>query len=309
MKRESKKRAGGAQGPTSEQPGSNDVRGAENFSSKGWGMTREEHEADREAVEREDAERLKAMGLKATPNGIVPIDEREAGREAAYEELVEKELCFDLAGKCARESANRTGDAIADVRDRYEAIVIELLAARYTQTDGNSYALATALRGKYESDSALEEFLPNFSKWIAKYVSDCINEHTFAFTPLYRQIVPAHTWTLRDHSVSKELLTALAEEYVRDREGLLRFLYAVFRRWRKIGHPHSAWRVKLVTEQHANNVAHHRIAQRLEKIDAVPKGSAVPGTSAYRKLRSRIKKIRSRDQNAAGQRRVGDRNG
>ena len=93
-------------------------------------MTREEHEADREAVEREDAERLKAMGLKATPNGIVPIDEREAGREAAYEELVEKELCIDLAGKCARESANRTRDAIADIRDHYEAIALGFRCAR-----------------------------------------------------------------------------------------------------------------------------------------------------------------------------------
>jgi hypothetical protein len=247
---------------------------------------------------------LEDAGLLALDGGKF-ISEREAN----LDDLKDVEFCQDLVSKFIRKSATKTGDAIADVRDRYDTIVIELLAVRYTQTDGKGYSLATVLRDKYESDTALKEFLPKFAKWIREYVSDCIHEHTFAFTPLYRQIVPAHTWTLCRHRVSRDLLTALAEEYVRDREGLLRFLCAVFKRWRKIDQPHSAWRVKLVTEQHANDVPHHRIAQRLEKIDAVPKGTAVPGTSAYRKLRSKIKKIRSRDRKAAWQRRAGDKDG
>ena len=226
------------------------------------------------------------------------------GWEAAFDDLLDEELCRDLASSFARESARKTGDAIGDVRDRYDTIVIEFLAARYTQTDGKPYSLGTVLRCKYETDTALREFLPKLAKLIREYVSDCIHEHNVGFTPLYQQIIPTHTWTLCGCSVRKELLTALAEEYVRDRGGLLSFLCAVFKCWRKIDQPHSAWRVKLVIEQHANDVPHHRIAQRLEKIDAVPKGTDVPGTSSYRKLRSTIKQIRSRDRKKAIENRI-----
>jgi hypothetical protein len=157
---------------------------------------------------------------------------------------VDEELCRDLAGKCARKSAKKTSDAIADVRDRYEMIAQEFRVVR-----GEPHALATLLRGKYETDAALNEFLPKLAKWISEYVSDCVNEHTFAFTPDYRQILPAHTWTLSGHSVSRELLTALAEEYVRDRAGLMRFLEAVFKRWRKIFKLGSSWQIRLVKTQ------------------------------------------------------------
>ena len=172
-----------------------------------------------------------------------------SGAEAAYDDLTDVELCRDLAGNFARESAGKTGDAIREVRDRYDTIVIELLAVRYTQTDGKRYSLSTVLRGKYESDTALKEFLPQLAKWIGKYVSDCIREHSFEFTPLYRQIVPAHTWTLCGHSVSSSLLTTLAEEYVRDSAGLMQFLTEVFQRWRDIDQPHSTFRQRLLTHQ------------------------------------------------------------
>jgi hypothetical protein len=234
---------------------------------------------------------------------------RELSREAAYEELCEEEECRDLVGEFARESAMKTRDAIGEVHDRYDTIVIELLAARYMQTDGKSYSLGTVLRGKYESDSALNEFLPKFAKWIGDYVSGCIREHSFGFTPLYQQIVPTHTWTLCGHSVNRELLTALAEEYVRDRVGLMRFLAAAFKRWRKINQPYSQSRVKLVTQQHASGFPHHRIVRNLAKIGAVPMESADPTTKDYRLLRGKIKKYRTRDQNNALGRRAGDKNG
>jgi hypothetical protein len=164
--------------------------------------------------------------------------------------------------------------------------------------------LRTVLSSKYESDAALKEFLPEFAKWIGEYASDCIHEHSFGFTPLYRQIVPRHNWILSGHKVTRELLTALAEEYVRDRKGLLQFLNAIFKRWQKIDRPDSLHRMKVVIEQHADDVPYHRIAQRLDRIGAVAKGSAVPGTSANRKLRSNIKKIRSRDRKSAAEKKT-----
>ena len=219
---------------------------------------------------------------------------RRIGREAAHDDLVSHELCCDLAGELARDSAQRTGDQIGDIRYRYEAIANELRAVRYAQVGGKRYSLSTVLYGTYESDAVLKEFLRYV---VGEYVSDCMREHTFDFSPLYRQT--RRTWILCRHEVRRELLPALTEEYTRDREGLLRFLSAVFKRWRKIDQPHSAFRMKVVTEQCANGVPHHRIARQLEKIRAAPKGTVVPGTPAYRKLRSKIKKIRSRDRKSA----------
>lgn len=62
--------------------------------------------------------------------GDLARDAREAGREAAYADLTDFELCRDLAGTFAGESAKKSGDLIGDVRDRYDTIVIELLAER-----------------------------------------------------------------------------------------------------------------------------------------------------------------------------------
>jgi hypothetical protein len=229
---------------------------------------------------------------------------RRLGREAAHDDLMGQEHCWDLAGKFARESGTKTGNANEAIRDRYETITGEFRAARYSEANEKLYSLSTALRSKYESDAALKEFLPNFAKWIGDYVSDCFHEHTFRFTPLYRQIVPRHTWKLCGHKVTRELLTALAEEYVRDRKGLLQFLSAIFKRWQKDDQPDSLLRMKVVIEQCADDVPHHRIAQLLDRTGAVAKGSAVPGTSAYRKLRWNIKKIRSRDRKSAAEKKT-----
>ena len=219
---------------------------------------------------------------------------RELGREAAYDELCEEEECRNLIGKFTRESAERTGDAIGDILDRYETIVLELLAVRYAGADGKRYSLGTALRGKYESDSALKEFLPKFAKWIGEYVSDCIREHSFGFAPLYHQIVPTHTWTLCGHGVSRELLTGLAEEYVRDRVGLMQFLSAVFARWREINQPHGLFRQRLLTHQHGGTPK--EIANFLEEIGAVP---ACTTSEQIERLRARIKQYCSRDRKKA----------
>jgi hypothetical protein len=63
----------------------------------------------------------------------------------------------------------KAGDRIGDVRDRYDTIVMELLAARYEQTDGKRYSLGIVLRGKCETDKALKEFLQHLGKWIKAF--------------------------------------------------------------------------------------------------------------------------------------------
>jgi hypothetical protein len=226
---------------------------------------------------------------------------RRIGRETAYEDLVDHEHCLDLAGEFARESGRKTGDPIGEISHRYQTIAIDLRAVRYTQADGKPYSLGTVLYGKFQSDAELKEFLRGkFTDWIGKYVSECI-QHRVRFTTLYRQIAPIHTWTLYGHDATRDLLTALAEEYVRDRAKLIEFLDAALKRWRKIDQPHSVFRMKLLINQYADDVQHHRIAQRLKKIGAAPEGSDTPGTSANRKLRSKIKKIRSRDRKSAAE--------
>jgi hypothetical protein len=209
--------------------------------------------------------------------------------DAAYEERCEEEECRKLIGKFARESVRRIRSKIGDIRDRYETIVMELLAARYMQTDGKRYSLGTVLRGKCETDTALKEFLPKFAKWIGEYVSDCIREHSFGFTSLYRQIVPTHTWTLCDHNVGRELLTALAEEYVRDRAGLMRFLFTVFKHWQKLFAPCSPWRVRLLAQQITGTS--NEVAAAMERIGAVPRNS--------QSLGDRVRQYRSRDRKEA----------
>jgi hypothetical protein len=228
-----------------------------------------------------------------------PLLLKRYGREAAVEQLGDYEHCLDLAGRHARESAKKTGEGIADIRDRYERIVAEFLAARYTNSEGKRYPLGTALRSYYETEEKLKEFLGELGAWIELYAVRRIQGE-----PLYHWKLGGNedvraVETLCGHAVSEGLMTALSVAYVKDRKGLMRFLEAVFTRWRKIGGSHSLWRVKQVTEQHANDVPHHQIAQRHEKIDAVVMGTVQPGTSAYRKLRSKIKKIRSRDRKAA----------
>jgi hypothetical protein len=223
----------------------------------------------------------------------------DSGREAAFEHLGDVEHCRDLAGKFAREAVGRTGDAISNVRDRYETIVDELLAARYVQRDGRRYSLSSVLLSECGTDKALKEFLDHLGKWIKPFALRYY---------IYRE--PHNTWvmrgsdvraikTLRGRSVSENLMKALAVELERDPEALMRFLEDVFKRWRKIFDSMSLWRVQLVTQQFASDVPHHQIVQHLEKIAAVPKCSAAPKTKAYARLRWKIKKYRSRDQTEA----------
>jgi hypothetical protein len=159
------------------------------------------------------------------------------GREAELERLGDFELCWDLAGKFARESANRTCDVIADIRDRYEAITLGFRCARVAQ----SSEAPLALRGA---------------------------------------------------------LNALAEEFQRDRQGLLRFLDAAFERWERIDQPGSLFQMRSVTQQHLGKP--HVVAQYLENTGAVSNCSTLAQRES---LRATIRQYRSRDRRSALKRR------
>ena len=159
------------------------------------------------------------------------------GREAELERLGDFELCWDLARKFARESANRTRDMIADIRDRYEAIALGLRCARGAQSSEAPLALCTALN-------------------------------------------------------------ALAQEFERDRKGLLRFLSAVFKRWRKIDQSESPFRQLLLTHQLTGTPK--EIANALEEIGAAPTCTTAKQVESFH---ARIRQYRSRGRKAASKRR------
>lgn len=174
-----------------------------------------EAHVDREAREREAV--LKEAGLLGSISG----------KEAAYDDMTNVELCRDVACKFAQESAKKTDEPIGVVRDRYEAIATELRCVHATQ-----------------------------------------------------------------------LRAALSEEYARDRKGLLRFLDAVFKRWREIDQPDSLFRQRLLMHQLTGTSK--EIANVLEEVGAVAKNTT---EQQSRSLRSKIRQNRSRDQKAALKRR------
>jgi hypothetical protein len=206
--------------------------------------------------------------------------------QAAYEQLLSDELCMKLAGNFARESAKATGDDTASIRVRYDVIVRELRCLRETQSEGERHSLSDVLHVDYETDDALKHFLPMLRKWIDAYVSECIHA--------------GHTegWKLHGHAASRDLMSALALEYVRDRDGLMRFLSAVFKHWRNLFAPNGSWRLRVVTQQIAPLFEHDRkrILDHLQKIGAAP--NSLTRDQFYSWL-SRIGQYLSRDQRTA----------
>ncbi|HEU5238650.1 MAG TPA: hypothetical protein VFU37_16075 [Pyrinomonadaceae bacterium] len=239
---------------------------------------------DPERDEREEQEWLK--------QGELTPDASEAGWEAAYDELYDEEHCQKLIGKFARKSAKRTSSDIGDIRDRYETIVTEFLAVRYTQPDGRRYSLGSVLRENYETDGKLKQFLKELSEWIPDYVSRCICSGRPYNWKLNGADDVRAVASLRGCAVSEQMMTALAFEYARDREGLMQFLSAVFKQWRQLLAPDSGFRVKLLTQQmETRNVK--EFAEYLERIGVVEKNTPAE------KLHAKIKQYRSRDRKNA----------
>jgi hypothetical protein len=221
-----------------------------------------------------------------------PICEFDAG-EAAYEDRCEEEECRELIGKFTHESAKRTGDGISEIVDCYETIVMEFLAARYA-----GKCLSSLLLGDYETEKALNKFLSDLGEWIKRHALRCIRGE------------PQYTWrlngsddvraieTLRGHAVSERLMTALGVQYVNDRGGLMGFLEAVFKHWRKINLPDSLFRRRLLTHQLAGTPK--EIANALQEI-----GVVAPCTTAEQieSLHAKIRQDRSRDRRKAFEKR------
>jgi len=138
----------------------------------------------------------------------------QGGREAAYDNLTDYELCQDLVGSFAHKSLRRTKTSdLGSIKDRYNTIVLGLVT-----------------------------------------------------------------------------LPAIAEEFMRDRTGLMQFLSACFKRWRKINKPDSLFRMRLITHQHLGGP--RVVAQYLENIGAVSRCMTAEHTES---LRGKIKQYRHRD--------------
>jgi hypothetical protein len=60
------------------------------------------------------------------------------------------------------------------------------------------------------------------------------------------------------------MMKALAVEHGRDPESLMRFLSAVFKRWRNINQPHSAWRVERLRHAHNHRSNRQKVTALLE---------------------------------------------
>jgi hypothetical protein len=188
----------------------------------------------------------------------------ENRREAAYDRLVDEELCVDLAGKYARESAERSGEGVGNIRDRYEAIVMEFVCAR---TGGPLI----------QDDAADRLTLEKLKQWL----------YAATKAPAGYELWPE----LRRMSERTALLRMLAQEYVRDRKTLVKFLRAVFERHRKIGEEHSTWRAKLCTQQLAAAYEPKEIAIELERRGIV---AAAATPKQFDALRARVRQYRMR---------------
>jgi len=282
------KHRGAADGPVSK--GEPSTVGA---SEKFWDKKEWRREVERERREQECKRKALLEEFGVTGQEVEQGWERDEvdGDEAAYEEGCEEEECRDLVGEYAGESAKKTGDAIGEVRDRYERIVMELLAARYGTPDGKRYSLASALRSEAETDGKLKGFLGELGELIKGYVLRAVIGEAHDSWRLNGQEDVRAVETLRGHAVSEGLLTALCVQYVKDPQGLKKFLSAMFKRWRKIHKLGSSWQIALVESQ-LRGRNDKGVAAAIEK--SVLQGS--PGTEkAHDRLMWRIRQSRKRE--------------
>lgn len=169
---------------------------------------------DAEAVRSEALARIRAMALAAPQDSLKPFVPKLVERfQPEYDNQTAHELCFDLSWEFAQASVALTGgDDIGSASGRYKLIVQKLRP------------LGDSLRPHFETNEGLEMFLSELDACIRRYVVACIHG------------------TPPNPALNPELLSMLAMEHSRDRKILLRFLSAVFTRWREIDEPGSVWR-------------------------------------------------------------------
>jgi hypothetical protein len=189
------------------------------------------------------------------------IKARRIGAEAAYQQFDEQERCRDLSSKFARQSAERTGDPIGDIRERYDAIALGFVAVRQ-QVDGEPQSLISFLLREKQSTDAIKAFFATPGKWLGE-----------------------------------DLVTACAEEFVRDRDSLMQFLLTCLKRWRKLDEAES--RARFVTHQLAERYGHNRkrIAEKLLERGVIH--NSPTNENEWNSLLSQIGQWLSRDQRKA----------
>jgi hypothetical protein len=134
--------------------------------------------------------------------------------------------------------------------------------------------------------TGLKEFLKELGTWIELYVLQCISREPIYHWNLNGSEAARAVETLRRHAVSEGLMTALRVEYVKDRRTLMRFLEAVFKRWREVDQPNSLWRVRLIAQQHLGKPK--VVAQYVENTGAVSKCT---NKSHFESLRAKLSNI------------------
>ena len=203
---------------------------------------------------------------------VEQVTSRNERNQAAYEQLLSEELCDDLSRKFGRGS-------------HYGSIAAEFVCLRSLISRKERCSLAMLLHDMYETDDQLREFLRRWDKAIYNYILACIHHEDWRSQA-------------RGCELDANLMRPLAEEYLRDRKTLMRFLSAAFKRWRQIYAPDSLHRVRIVVQQIARRFGYdrNRILSRLQKIGAVPNALTQAQHSSWL---SRIGQYLSRDQRAA----------
>ena len=181
-----------------------------------------------------------------------------------------------MAERFGRESAKKTGRNISEVQYRYKRIVDELRAT------------GSVLLRDYRTDDALKVFLAGpFAAWIRDHAaSRCCSRFSH-----YKFRVNGPVEGLQ---VTGEMMTLLDVEYLQDLKGLIRFLAAVLRRWRKMFEPSSRYRLISLTLRFAEGCRpdRKRILSKLQAAGEIPTDLTPENQRAWL---SKIGQILSRD--------------
>jgi hypothetical protein len=254
---------------------------------------------------------LKALNTKRSAHELVSLD------------IIGEELCDSIAFRIAKSSAE--GIEIDNVKLRYCTIAQELYCLQPKQLppawskgekrkflrkmaagdDGATVAYLTRIMAQYRAYS------PEW--WFRRFFATKTKQRRlvgFIFIRIRRYLsavlrceplpptVDSSGKCIPRRVLSTRAMRALAEEWLRDPDGLRNFLLAILEHWRKIGHPRSTLRRKAVINQIAETAGHNTyvIQERLQKIGIFPVVDMAKTDDSQRTL---IKQHLSRDLRSA----------